>query len=159
MRACLGVWVDGHQGLNSDSGNYAKPATFPGIEKYRVDNGRLWPEMVECRVIKTPMELDVLRYVCRVSSEAHVAVMKQCKPGMMEYQLEALFQHEVYSRGGCRHVAYTCICGSGHHGSILHYGHAGTRPIVVCCMLCAVVRPNSKRIQVPRTTSSWPTAT
>jgi len=112
-------------GLNSDSGNYAKPATFPGIEKYRVDNGRLWPEMVECRVIKTPMELDVLRYVCRISSEAHVAVMKQCKPGMMEYQLEALFQHEVYSRGGCRHVAYTCICGSGHHGSILHYGHAG----------------------------------
>lgn len=140
MLACLGVWVDGHQGLNSDSGNYAKPATFPGIEKYRVDNGRLWPEMVECRVIKTPMELDVLRYVCRVSSEAHVAVMKQCKPGMMEYQLEALFQHEVYSRGGCRHVAYTCICGSGHHGSILHYGHAGTRPTIVCCVLCAVVK-------------------
>jgi Xaa-Pro dipeptidase len=128
-----------HQGLNSDSGDYAKPATFPGIEKYSVDKDRLWPEIVECRVIKTALELDVLRYVCRVSSEAHIEVMKQCKPGMMEYQLEALFLHEVYSKGGCRHVGYTCICGSGHHGSILHYGHAGTPPSPFFSRACSVV--------------------
>jgi len=112
-------------GLNTDSAKYAKPATFPGIEKYHVDDGRLWPEIVECRVIKSPMELDLLRYVCRISSEAHIEVMKRCRPGMMEYQLESLFQHEIYSKGGCRHVSYTCICGSGAHGAILHYGHAG----------------------------------
>ena len=58
-------------GLNSDSGNYARPATFTGIEKYRVDNGRLFPAIVECRVIKTKEELDVLRYVAKVSSDAH----------------------------------------------------------------------------------------
>ena len=36
-------------GLNSDSSLYATPATFPGIEKYRVDNGVLHPAIVECR--------------------------------------------------------------------------------------------------------------
>lgn len=43
---------------------------------------------------------------------------------MMEYQGEAQFLHHSYHVGGCRHVSYTCICGSGRNGSILHYGHA-----------------------------------
>jgi Xaa-Pro dipeptidase len=43
----------------------------------------------------------------------------------MEYQMEALFRHFIYSKYGCRNVAYTCICGSGANSSILHYGHSG----------------------------------
>lgn len=34
------------------------------------------------------------------------------------------FKHYVYNEGGCRNVSYTCICGAGHNGSVLHYGHA-----------------------------------
>jgi len=112
-------------GLNTDSKNWAKPATFPGINKYRVDQERLFPLIVECRVFKTEEELKVLRYVNRISSEAHKEVMRKCRPGMMEYQLESIFLNYVYSEGGCRHVSYTCICCSGENSSILHYGHAG----------------------------------
>lgn len=77
------------------------------------------------RVLKTKLELDVLRYVAEASSEAHRKVMRFAKPGKYEYQCEAQFYSHCYDLKGCRHVSYTCICGSGTNGAILHYGHAG----------------------------------
>lgn len=113
------------RGLNSDSGHYCREAAFDGISKFKVDNKILHPEITECRVFKTPQELEVMRYVNRVSSEAHKEVMKHVRPGMTEFEMESLFQHFCYSRGGCRHMSYTCIGASGHNCATLHYGHAG----------------------------------
>uniref|UniRef100_A0A8C4CH89 Xaa-Pro dipeptidase n=1 Tax=Denticeps clupeoides TaxID=299321 RepID=A0A8C4CH89_9TELE len=98
------------RGLNTDSGSICREASFEGISR---------------RLIKTDMELEVLRYTNRISSEAHKEIMKHVKPGKKEYEMESLFQHYCYSRGGMRHTSYTCICGSGHNSSVLHYGHAG----------------------------------
>ena len=61
------------------------------------------------RVIKTELEIAVLRYANEVSSLAHKEVMRAIRPGMTEFELESLFQHYCYAKGGCRHVAYTCI--------------------------------------------------
>lgn len=115
------------KGTNSDSGNGFKPPTHEALAKYAeiTDFERLYREMSECRVFKSEKELDVMRYICKVSSDAHVHVMKNVRPGMMEYQLESLFEHYCYFHGGCRHVAYHCICATGENSSILHYGHAG----------------------------------
>mmetsp|Transcript_19293 Transcript_19293/g.31579 ORF Transcript_19293/g.31579 Transcript_19293/m.31579 type:complete len:493 (-) Transcript_19293:366-1844(-) len=111
-------------GLNTDSGNYSKPASFPGIEKCRVDNGRLYPIITECRVIKSAQELQVLRYANQIASRSHMEVMRRVRPDMKEYQLESLFLHESYSNGGCRHSSYPCICATGENAAVLHYGHA-----------------------------------
>ncbi|XP_020653507.3 xaa-Pro dipeptidase [Pogona vitticeps] len=113
------------RGVNTDSGSVTREASFEGISQFTVNNTILHPEIAECRVIKTDMELEVLRYTNKISSEAHKEVMKAVKPGMKEYELESLFQHYCYTRGGMRHTSYTCICGSGHNSSVLHYGHAG----------------------------------
>ncbi|XP_048646928.1 xaa-Pro dipeptidase isoform X2 [Marmota marmota marmota] len=98
------------RGVNTDSGSVCREASFEGISN---------------RVFKTDMELEVLRYTNRISSEAHREVMKAVKVGMKEYEMESLFQHYCYSRGGMRHNSYTCICCSGENASVLHYGHAG----------------------------------
>lgn len=121
-------------GKNSDSGNYALPASFPGDDAFaaRKDQKKLFEAAAEARVTKSAAEVEVLRYVNWVSSMAHAEVMRTATPGMMEYQLESLFQHHTYTHGGCRHQAYTCICACGPNPAILHYGHAG--------------RPNSRQL-------------
>ncbi|CAH1963456.1 unnamed protein product [Acanthoscelides obtectus] len=121
------------KGKNTDSGLVAKEAHFKGIEKFNVDNEILFPVIANLRVYKTPNEISVIKYVVEVSSAAHRHVMKVAKPGWFEYQCEAEFLAHSYKNGGCRHVSYTCICGSGQNGAILHYGHGG--------------RPNDKQIK------------
>ncbi|XP_023393464.1 xaa-Pro dipeptidase, partial [Pteropus vampyrus] len=113
------------RGVNTDSGSVCKEASFEGISKFNVNNTILHPEIVECRVFKTDMELEVLRYTNKISSEAHREVMKAVKVGMKEYEMESLFEHYCYSQGGMRHSSYTCICSSGENAAVLHYGHAG----------------------------------
>lgn len=119
-------------GTNSDSGLTMQPPEFPGKEKYVLNCDLLYPILSECRVIKSAEEIEVLRYVAKVSSDAHIKVMQFIRPGRMEFEGEAVFLHHAYAVGGCRHASYTCICGSGTNSAILHYGHAGApnnRPI------------------------------
>lgn len=113
-------------GRNTDSGSQTvTTATFDGIESHTVDRRTLFHQFADCRVYKSTAELELLAHVSRVSSEAHVDVMRAIKPGMAEYQLEALFCYHIYDRAGCRSPAYTCICACGPNAGTLHYGHAG----------------------------------
>ncbi|CAM9475437.1 unnamed protein product [Chrysoparadoxa australica] len=114
------------KGYNSDSGSWGKPADFEGMKQFDTDGtSLLYDQVVECRVIKTEKEIALMAHVNDLSNEAHLEVMRRIKPGMKEYQLEAMFRHWVFFHGGCRHTAYTSICGCGPNSGVLHYGHAG----------------------------------
>jgi Xaa-Pro dipeptidase len=55
------------KGKNTDSGNEAKPAEFDGIKEFELDDNLLFREIVECRVFKTIEEIELLRYVNKIS--------------------------------------------------------------------------------------------
>jgi len=115
-------------GTNSDSGldiSSVLPTSEGVPEGAIVDAASLYNIAAECRVCKSAEEVEVMRYAAWVSSRAHASVMHDCRPGMMEYQLEALFLFHCAFHGGCRHQAYTCICACGPDAAVLHYGHAG----------------------------------
>jgi Xaa-Pro dipeptidase len=69
-------------GTNTDSAKTTRPAAFDGISKFKVDDKALFNVIAELRVIKTEMELQALRYITKVSSDAHKVVMRNIKPGM-----------------------------------------------------------------------------
>ena len=73
----------------------------------------------EQRLIKTPSELEALRFACKVSAAAHVRAMRFARPGVFEWQLAAEIHHEFE-----RHhmdPGYGSIVGGGDNACILHY--------------------------------------
>lgn len=74
----------------------------------------------ERRLIKQKKEQAAMRKAACISAEAHIRVMKACKSGMKENQLEADFIHETLSQG-CKHLAYSPIVAGGKNACILHY--------------------------------------
>ena len=114
-------------GINSDSGSAAQAAHYPGIEenKNSIELNILYNLLSHCRVTKSAVEIEVMRYAAYVASNAHTEVMRIASECNFEYELEAKFQYEIYRRGGCRKCAYTCIGACGPNAAVLHYGHAG----------------------------------
>ena len=86
------------------------------------------------RLIKRGAELEVMRRTCALSAEAHLAAMKACKPGMIEYQLQALIEY-IFTAGGATAPAYGTIVGAGANATILHYtenkGRIGPEDLVL----------------------------
>jgi len=114
------------EGRNSDSGNLYQPPVVKSEKlQSHVDTTTLFPNLCECRVVKSPAELSIMRFVTELTSFAHSYVMRNIHPEMYEYQAESLFRHYCYYNYGCRLVGYTPICACGPNAAVLHYGHAG----------------------------------
>lgn len=74
----------------------------------------------EMRVLKTADEIEIMQRAADIAAEAHCEAMKAAKPGMQEYQLEALIE-QVFRRHGAAGPAYTSIVGAGPNATVLHY--------------------------------------
>jgi len=108
-------------GVNSDSGLKPDLPNFKWLSNYKADNDLLYTVLCDTRAIKSKEEIEILRFVNQMSSEAHIRVLKNSKAGLKEYQIEALFKFHGFERCGARFQAYDCICASGHDSATLHY--------------------------------------
>lgn len=72
------------------------------------------------RLVKSAEELQVMREGVRITHEAHVEAMKQLRPGMHEYEIQALVEY-VFRRQGAWGWAYPSIVAAGANACILHY--------------------------------------
>ena len=74
----------------------------------------------EMRVLKSPEEIDLMQKAADIAAEAHVEAMKAVRPGMKEYEVEALIE-QIFRRRGAAGPSYTSIIGAGDNATVLHY--------------------------------------
>lgn len=74
----------------------------------------------EMRLVKDASELDTMRRAASISAAAHVRAMRNCRPGLREYEIEAELLHE-FRRQGAQSPAYTSIVAAGANACVLHY--------------------------------------
>ncbi|MCA9707413.1 MAG: aminopeptidase P N-terminal domain-containing protein [Myxococcales bacterium] len=76
--------------------------------------------LAEMRLIKSPQELAVMRTGAQISAEAHREAMAAVRPGMHEYEIQALLEY-TFRRRGAWGWAYPSIVAGGANACILHY--------------------------------------
>jgi Xaa-Pro aminopeptidase len=74
----------------------------------------------EMRVLKSPEEIELMQKAADIAAEAHVEAMKAVRPGLKEYEVEALIE-QVFRRRGAAGPSYTSIIGAGPNATVLHY--------------------------------------
>ena len=87
----------------------------------------LSPVLDEMRLIKSEQELALLRKAGQLSALGVVEAMRCTKPGVVEYQLDALMRYH-YLVNGARDAGYRAIIAGGENAWYGHYS-ANNRPL------------------------------
>lgn len=83
------------------------------------------PVLDSLRARKSPAELAMLRQAIDITVDGLKGVMRTVRPGMWEYEVEAMLQH-AFRRTGGDGPAFVSIIGSGPNSTQYHY-HANNR--------------------------------
>ncbi|MBF0198040.1 MAG: aminopeptidase P family protein [Planctomycetes bacterium] len=71
------------------------------------------------RQYKQEGEIELMKRAANVTSSAHKELMKKLKPGMHEYELQAIFESHLTNEQMCH--SFAPIVASGKNASVLHY--------------------------------------
>jgi Xaa-Pro aminopeptidase len=94
-------------------------AASPGITLANLD-----PILDSLRAIKSPREIEVIREATRITGLGIMEAMRDARPGMYEYELDAAARY-VFRRHGSQGEAYFPLAATGANMPYSHY-HRGT---------------------------------
>lgn len=110
----------------------AKPyrdVEFAGELKARYPHVTLhnaYPIFAKLRMIKSKEEVRLIKKAIAITREGINAMVKNMKPGMEEYEIEAYFNFTLLKKG-VRNLAFTTIAAAGKNATILHYVDNNTK--------------------------------
>jgi len=100
------------------------------LDQFRRSQGRSGKSLVaiadpnqvvgEMRLFKSPEEAALLRKACDITSGGHRFLMENVKPGMNEFEVEAMTDY-FFRKSGCKRNGYDSIVAGGKNATCLHY--------------------------------------
>jgi Xaa-Pro aminopeptidase len=114
--------------LGADAGWDTRMTTWLAAVRAQTRAGKSAPATVHdlrtpldaMRRIKDAHEIALLQRAADIAGRAHERAMRNCRPGMHEYELEAEFLHE-FRRAGSQAPSYPAIIAGGRNACVLHY--------------------------------------
>jgi Xaa-Pro aminopeptidase len=76
--------------------------------------------LAELRSVKQEYEVDNIRSAIDITGRGVYNMLRNCRPDMYEYELEAYFDFEL-KRSGVRDFAFKSIVAGGENATVLHY--------------------------------------
>ncbi len=123
MANCDGVYLNTNENIRFESDvPYAElrfanelRAKFPVHEYYRSA-----PIMNRLRMVKSKIEVDLMKEACDITESAFRRLLGFVKPGVWEYEIEAEMTHEFICKRATGHSYYPIVA-SGKSACVLHY--------------------------------------
>ncbi len=78
------------------------------------------PSLAEMRVIKDEYEVGMLQKAVDITGQGIIEVLWACRPGMYEFEVEALLEY-IWRSNGSSMPGFESIVGSGENAVTLHY--------------------------------------
>ena len=97
-------------GLLLRDGKHNRPAKVEDLD----------PVIARLRLVKDPDEISRLRRAIEITAEALKESMRVARPGVWEYELEAVIEY-TFRRNGAERVGFPSIVASGPNAVTLHY--------------------------------------
>lgn len=72
-----------YSGIDTDSGLSPSEPNEEIIKGFTLNREVLWPLISNLRVIKSPEEIELIRYVCKTATEAIITAARSAKPGLL----------------------------------------------------------------------------
>lgn len=158
LRACVRSLADARRQIEGDlwDGQPDRGAWFCEKLKARypgLEIRDLHPIVYEMRMHKSPREIELLRRAGELSALGLMEAMRATRPGVMEYELEAIL-HYHYLGGGAQDKSYPAIVGGGKNAYHGHY-HANTSPLLDGDMVLVDCAPDFRHY-TSDITRMWP---
>lgn len=129
--ALLAAWVPAAKEVWLERDNHPRRLTYVQTRNERMAAAlqasypdaklqSLYDILASMRLVKSEEELVQLREACRISGEGWVEVLSSIKPGMGEWEIEALLS-AAYIRRRARKFSFHPIIASGNDTCVLHY--------------------------------------